>query len=155
MDALTTLLEQAEAERNIALAAFNQTRARRDAARTQSQELATYRSDYQQRWRAQFQRGAALEIVRHYQQFSLRLDTAIEQQTQAEQVCETALARAEDTLAAHELRLASVRKLIERRSAEQARVQGRREQKQADELATRMALKRTGVLPGLRMRVLA
>ena len=36
MDALKTLLEQAEADRNQALSAFNLTRARSEAARTQA-----------------------------------------------------------------------------------------------------------------------
>ncbi len=142
MDTLRTLLEQAEAERNAALGALNQARTRRDAARTQAQELEAYRHDYQQRWHAQFQRGAALDIVRCYQQFAERLELALRQQAHAVHVCEAALASAEDTLTAHELRVASVRKLIERREAEQARVAGRREQKVADEIAQRMTLAR-------------
>ncbi|HET9822190.1 MAG TPA: flagellar export protein FliJ [Burkholderiaceae bacterium] len=139
MDTLNTLLEQAEAERNIALAAFNQARARRDAARDQSRGLDGYRDEYRQRWHAQFQRGAALDIVRCYQQFADRLELAIQQQAHALHVCEAALARAEDTLRAHELRVASVRKLIERRRDEQQRTLARREQKVADDHAMRMA----------------
>ena len=142
MDTLTTLLEQAEAERNIALAAFNQARSRRDAARAQAQDLDGYRGEYQQRWHSQFQRGAGLDIVRCYQQFAERLELAIQQQAHALSVCEAALARAEDTLRAHELRVASVRKLIERRRDEQQRTQARREQKVADDQAMRMALAR-------------
>jgi hypothetical protein len=67
MDTLITLLEQAEAERNQALAAFNHTRARCDAARQQALQLEAYRAEYRQRWSAQFAKGAALEIVRCYQ----------------------------------------------------------------------------------------
>ncbi len=138
-DALTTLLEQAEAERNQALAAFSQQRARHDAARTQAAQLETYRSDYQQRWRAQFARGAALEIVRCYRGFADRLDAAIAQQGQAVAQAQIAQDRASDTLTAHELRVASVRKLIERRQEAERQLAERRERKDDDETAMRMA----------------
>jgi flagellar FliJ protein len=142
MDALDTLLEQAEAERNAALAAFNHARARRDETRTLAAELDTYRNDYRQRWQQQFQRGTTLAIVRCYQQFSDRLELALGQQAHALTVCEQALTRANDTLAAHELRVASVRKLIERRSIEARRDVERREARADDELAMRMARQR-------------
>jgi flagellar FliJ protein len=134
-ETLSTLLEQAEAQRNIALAAFNQARARRDEARVQAQDLDAYRSDYAARWQREFkQRGAALEVMRSYHQFAQRLDQAIAQQSHAIEVCEQAFARANDMLAAHELRCASVRKLIERRVQEQREGVQRREQRAADDL---------------------
>jgi flagellar protein FliJ len=139
METLTTLLEQAEQQRNVALAAFNQSRARRDEARTQARELETYRDDYTTRWSGQFQRGAALELVRSYHQFAARLELAISQQAQALAVCEQSLVRANDVLAAHELRVASVRKLIERRRHEQRQGLEQREQRANDDQALRMS----------------
>jgi flagellar protein FliJ len=139
MDALTTLLEQAEAERNRALAAFNQQRARCDAARAQAVQLENYRSDYQQRWQTQFARGAAFEIVRCYRGFADRLDTAIAQQGESVVQAQAAQARAGDTLTAHELRVASVRKLIERRQEAERQRAERHERKADDETAMRMA----------------
>ena len=138
-DALTTLLAQAEAERNQALAAFNQQRARCDAARLQATQLETYRHDYQQRWRAQFASGATHEIVRCYRGFADRLDAAIAQQGEAVVHAQAAQARASDALTAHELRVASVRKLIERRVRAEQLLAERREQKADDETASRMA----------------
>ena len=137
MDPLTTLLEQAEADRNRALAAFNQLRARSDAARIQAAQLEDYRRDYQQRWSAQFALGAGLDIVRCYQGFADRLETAITQQGHA-----LAQARAGDALSAQELRVASVRKLIDRRVQAQRQLLERREQKADDEHAMRVALAR-------------
>jgi flagellar FliJ protein len=139
MDALTTLLEQAEAERNQALAAFNQQRARCDAARAQAVQLESYRSDYQQRWQSQFARGAALEIVRCYRGFADRLDTAIAQQGESVVQAQAAQAHAGDMLTAHELRVASVRKLIERRQEAERQRAERHERKADDETAMRMA----------------
>jgi flagellar protein FliJ len=138
VETLTTLLEQAEQQRNIALAAFNQSRARRDEARMQARDLETYRDDYAARWNGQFQRGAALEVLRSYHQFAARLELAISQQAHAFTVCEQALARANDVLAAHELRVASVRKLIERRRHEQRQGLEQSEQRVSDEIAQRM-----------------
>jgi flagellar protein FliJ len=142
METLHTLLDQAEQQRNIALAAFNQSRARRDEARTQARDLEAYRDDYSAKWSGQFQRGAALEVLRSYHQFAARLELAIAQQTQALAVCEQALARANDVLAAHELRVASVRKLIERRHHEQRQGLERHEQRANDEQAQRMRTQR-------------
>jgi flagellar protein FliJ len=142
METLHTLLDQAEQQRNIALAAFNQSRARRDEARTQARELESYRNDYSARWNGQFQRGAALEVLRSYHQFAARLELAISQQAHALSVCEQALTRANDVLAAHELRVASVRKLIERRRHEQRQGIERHEQRASDEQAQRMRAQR-------------
>jgi flagellar protein FliJ len=147
-DTLSVLLEQAEAQRNTALAAFNQSRQRRDAARDQLHELQRYQADYTARWNRQFhQQGAALEIVRSYHQFADRLQLALAQQAHALNVAEQALTRANDTLAAHELRVASVRKLIERRAAETRQRDERREQRHDDEIAQRLAALRRAAAP--------
>jgi flagellar FliJ protein len=138
-ETLATLLEQAESQRNIALAAFNQARARRDEARAQAQEIEAYRDDYTARWSGQFQRGgAALEVMRSYHQFAARLDLAISQQAHALTICEQALTRANDVLAAHELRVASVRKLIERRVHDARALDAKREQRASDDLRARV-----------------
>lgn len=144
MDPLNTLLEQAQAERNQALATFNQLRARADAAREQAAQLESYRADYQQRWSAQFARGAALEIVHCYQGFANRLEAAIAQQAHTVALARAAQERANDTLTAHELRVASVRKLIERRVLAERQLAERREQKGSDESALRVAMRRAG-----------
>ena len=146
-DTLTTLLEQAEAARNQALAAFNQARARCDAARNQAVQLDAYRADYQQRWSLQFAQGAALEIVRCYQGFADRLEAAITQQGQAVGAAQAAQARAGDVLTANELRVASVRKLIERRALAARQASEQREQKADDEHALRMSLAHGGRHP--------
>ena len=138
-DPLATLLEQAEAGRNQALAALNQTRMRCDAAREQALQLDTYRAEYEQRWSTRFASGAALEIVRCYQGFADRLEAAITQQAQAVAQAQSAQTQAGDLLSAHELRVASIRKLIERRAAAQRQAADRRDHLQADEASMRAA----------------
>ena len=142
MGNLDPLLEHAESLRNVALADFNRAVARRDGARAQAHDLAAYRADYVQRWKARFQLGAALAIVHCYRQFGDRLELAITQQAHAVDASEQALARANDSLVAHELRVASVRKLMQRRELERARSGERREQRATDEFAQRMGMRR-------------
>ena len=141
-DTLNTLLEQAEAERNQVLAAYTHTRARADAAREQALQLEAYRADYRHRWSLRLAQGVGLDIVRCYQGFADRLEVAIAQQAHAVTLAQAALVRAGDVLSAHELRVASVRKLIERRSAAERQLRERIEQKADDEQATRIALSR-------------
>ena len=144
MNALHTLFERAQAERNLALGSFNQMRSRFDAARAQATQLEAYRADYERRWSARFAQGAALQIVRCYQDFSQRLQTAIAQQGFAVAQAQAAVAQAGDALTAHEMRVASVKRLIERRTQAERRILERREQKTDDEYATRVALARGG-----------
>lgn len=141
---LLTLLELAETERNAALAALNQSRQRCQAAQQQAQQLDDYRRAYRQRWSLHFAQGAALAIVRCHHAFSDRLDTAIGQQAHVVRQAEAGREAAGHSLTAQELRVASVRKLLERR-AQAVRHQGeRREQKTSDEQAMRVHSQRHG-----------
>jgi flagellar FliJ protein len=139
MQSLTLMLEREESERDAALAALNDARRQAEGARVQAAQLLTYRADYEGRWSKQFARQGAIEIVQCYHAFTQRLEQAIVQQ---QRVAEHALAQLEHAralLQACELRVASVRKLIERRVQAQERVAARREQKQTDEAAQRAA----------------
>ena len=139
---LLMLLEQAETERNAALAALNERRLRSQAAQEQARQLEDYRGTYRQRWSAQFAQGAALSIVRCHHAYADRLDLAIGQQGLVVRQTDVAHEQAGQLLNACELRLASVRKLIERR-AQMLRQQGeRRDQKASDEQAMRVHAQR-------------
>jgi len=139
---LLMLLEQAESERNAALAALNERRKRCLAAQDQARQLDDHRNAYRQRWSVQFAHGAALPIVRCHHAFADRLDAAIGQQCLAVRQAEAVHKQAGQVLNACELRVASVRKLIERR-AQMLRQQGeRRDQKESDEQAMRVHAQR-------------
>ncbi len=137
LQSLHVLLKQAESERDQALALLQQAQQRADAARLQAEQLQAYRGQYQQRWSAQFAQRGAIEIVHCYQGFNARLEQAITHQEQAATQSGTQLERARSTLQERELRVASVRKLIERRRLELRRLEERREQKLTDEAAQR------------------
>ena len=80
-----------------------------------------------------------MDIVGCYQNFGQRLDQAIGQQAGIADYADQRLSAARDVLRERELRVASVRKLIERRRAEAMRSQMRQEQRATDEQAARAA----------------
>jgi flagellar FliJ protein len=139
MDALDTLLERAIAERDQALLVLGRAEAALQRQQVQLAQLGGYRTEYHQRWAGQFSRHGAIEIVHCYQSFVQRLDEALAQQQLQVQAASAGVQRARDALLARETRAASVRKLIERRSAEQRLAHDRREQRQTDERAQQAA----------------
>jgi flagellar FliJ protein len=141
---LTILLGQAERQRDAALAEHLRAQTASEAAATQAEQLRAYRKDYEQRWSAQFCREGKIELVRCYQSFMERLTQAVDQQTQVAEHAKTQVERALIAVREVELRCASVRKLIERRTLEMRIDAERRDQKHSDEIATRAAWNRIG-----------
>jgi flagellar FliJ protein len=135
MSALNTLLSQAEGERNQAMAALRRAEEHVRRLRAQTEQLSGYRADYQRRWAGQFSQQGTMDIVQCYQSFTQRLDEALAQQQQQTTAAEQQVAVLREKLLATELRVASVRKLIERRQAELRHAEDRREQRQTDETA--------------------
>ena len=149
---LMALLGQAESERDDArLHSQRQAAAHRTAA-AQVEQLLEYRRDYEARWGEHFSRQSKVELLRCYQGFIERLTQAIEQQRLAAAHAETQAVAAAAALQVSELRVASVRKLIARRVAEQQLSLDRREQKQTDEFAARAAWQRPSNFGSLSIR---
>jgi flagellar protein FliJ len=144
LQSLNVLLEQATAERDAALGALQRASAAAASAQAQADSLVAYRGDYQRRWSQQFGQSGAIEIVRCYRDFNERLSQAIDHQQRAVASAQAQCERARDELQQRELRVASVKKLIERRIAEERSAAERREQKQTDESAQRAAWRRGG-----------
>lgn len=136
---LVALLAQTERQRDLALADHLKAQSVRDAAQAQAEQLVAYRRDYEQRWSAQFCREGRIELVRCYQGFMERLTQAVEQQVRIAASLGEQAEQANATLRQREQQLAAVRKLIERRLAEDRATGLRHEQKQSDELAARIA----------------
>ena len=142
MQTLQTLLGQAESARDAAQAALRIAVDAAERARAQLDQLQTYRGEYQQRWQAQFSRHAAIEIVQCYRSFMDRLEQAVAQQQRVSEQVERQAEHARTRLSECELRVASVRKLIERRLHELEQRQRRIDQKRDDEAAQRAAWQR-------------
>lgn len=147
--ALITLLEQAENERDAALARLRQADEAAQQARSQAEQLHAYREDYRRRAPALHGKAASIELVRCHQGFMQRLDQAIEQQRgQLAKLEQNAVAQRE-TVLEREIRVASVKKLIDRRADEARRHAARIEQRHTDETALRASLARPSEMGAL------
>ncbi len=134
---LQALLAQTERERDIALIDSQRASTLHAQAVQQHEQLLTYRSEYEQRWGQQFRTSATIDVLQCYQGFMDRLVIAVEQQQRAVSDAALTSERERQRLQQHEIRVASVRKLIERRVADMQRGVERREQKSTDEFAAR------------------
>lgn len=137
LNTLTLLLEQAERERDEALAAHGEAQAALGRARAQADDLTQYQAAYHQRWRNEAQGGLGIETLQWYHSFGERLTQALGQQDQLLQVLETRWTTTRELLQQREMRVASLRKLIERRQAEAQLLAQRQDQKLNDEWAAR------------------
>lgn len=142
MQALMTLLARAEQERDAARAQHQGAQAALDGARTQALQLLEYRREYEQRWSERFAEQGQAELLHCYHGFVGRLSHAVDHQARVEAHARQQLERAAQALQQLELRVASVRKLIERRVQEMTRLGEQREQRALDELASRAAWNR-------------
>lgn len=136
---LPLLLEQAENERDAALARMLQADDVARQARSQAEQLHAYREDYRKRAPALNGRSASIELVRCHQGFTQRLDQAIEQQRGQLVALEQQLAALRALLMEREVRVAAVKKLIERGAQEAQRHLVRAEQRHTDEAALRLS----------------
>jgi flagellar protein FliJ len=138
IEPLLSLLAHAERERNAAMATAKRLELEHRGAQRQAEQLQTYRRDYEQRWSSQFSRSGGIDIVQCYQGFVTRLGQAIDVQQRVTLLAAQRLEQAQAEWQVHEMRVASVRKLIERRGKELRGVEARREQQQLDEHAARL-----------------
>ena len=139
---LMALLGQAERERDDAVANARRAEAAHKAAEDQADQLVAYRLDYEARYREKFSRQSSIDQFQTYQGFMGRLSLAVDQQKNVVANVLRRVDAAREVVREQELRVASVRKLIERRLAELRLAADRREQKQTDEFASRAAWNR-------------
>jgi flagellar protein FliJ len=142
LDPLMALLAQAERERDEAMSVTQRALDTERAAHNQVEQLVVYRGEYENRFRDQFSRNGSIDILQCYQGFTQRLNSAIEQQKNVAAHSSLKVEQARTLLREQEIRVASVRKLLERRLAEMRLVADRRDQKQTDEFAARAAWNR-------------
>lgn len=134
-DSLATMLELAARQRDTARAALMQAEGASNRALAQLDQLVAYQAEYRTRAPGRAGLAAPIELLRCHQGFMGRLDQALLQQREAVKNADAELHRRRQHVQQAELHLASVQKLIERRQAEHARAEARREQRQTDESA--------------------
>ncbi|MEX8517196.1 MAG: flagellar export protein FliJ [Leptothrix sp. (in: b-proteobacteria)] len=142
LQSLGVLLEHAERERDQARVRLQRAELALNNAQTQAEQLQQYRTESDQRWNAQARQGISIALLQCHQQFSGRLHGAVGQQDQQLARLQADQQRRQAELLACELRVASVRKLLERRSGVLQQQAERSEQKQLDERSSRATWQR-------------
>ena len=133
--ALHTLLEHAERQRDEAHSALLQAEDHLRRLQNQEEQLLAYREDYRQRHPALGGRSTSIELLRCHEGFMQRLDQALQQQRVQVQHAEHRGTQLRADLVAQETRVASVRKLLERRGAQVQQLAARLDQRRSDETA--------------------
>ena len=142
---LRTLLEREQKRRDDQMAVVRNAVANAEAQQQQADGLGGYRAEYCAKWSAQFQRAASIEILRSYHGFLSRLDQAITQQQSVVEHAQRMVDVQRQRLVEREIRVATVERLIQRREAMLAKVADRRDQKNLDEMAQRLARARANL----------
>ena len=142
LNALTVAVEVASRKRDEARRLLQDAQGAQQAAQDQLNQLQGYARETEGRWGMRADAAVQPEVMFHHYQFMDRLGHAVGLQTGVVGDHASRVQDATRTLLDAELRLASLRKVLERRQAELALRQQRREQKATDE---RAALRLAGV----------
>lgn len=104
-------------------------------AQDQMLQLESYAADTEARWSALARVRANAELMRHNHHFMARLHQAMGLQRQTVAALKDELRVAGKRLLAAELRLASLKQVLQKRQGAASKLLARREQKQMDEFA--------------------
>ena len=135
LSALSVAVELAERKRDEARRVLQDARRAQQAARDQMEQLQGYAQETQNRWGMRANANVQPEVMYHHYQFMDRLHHAMGLQTTVVTSHDARISAAQQALLETELRLASLKKLTEKRRKEFELLQSRREQKQTDERA--------------------
>ena len=135
LNALSVAVEVASRKRDDARKVLQDTLAAEQAARAQLDQLEDYARETESRWGMKADTAMQPEVMYHHYQFMDRLQHAMDLQTTVVASHEGRITAAQQALLATELRLASLKKLADKRRKEIELLQTRREQKQTDERA--------------------
>lgn len=135
LGALAVAVDVALRKRDEARRLLQDARSAQEGALEQMAQLQGYANDTQNRWGMRAHAQVAPEVMYHHYQFMDRLQHAIGLQTTVMNDHGGRVEAAQQALLAAELRLASLKKLMDKRRAEWDQMQQRREQKQTDERA--------------------
>ena len=132
---MNTLLEHAEHQRDQAMAELLQAEEAVRRLRAQADQLAAYRLDYQRKDPAKPGQLAAIEQLRGHLAFMQRLDQAVLLQQAQLDTAQRKATLLRQALLVQETRVASVRKLLQRRDHEQLLRASHHEERRNDEAA--------------------
>lgn len=140
-NALTYLVEQAEKSRNSAGIVLAKSRIAEQQIDQQVVTLREYRKEYYLRMCKAMSCGAALQLVRDYQQFLASLDEAIMNAEGYLAKQQEKVAISMDDMNKRQRELSSMGTLAKRRQASEQQAQEKIENKEQDAMATRVYLR--------------
>lgn len=143
LHALMVAIEMATHKRDEARQLLRERQRAHEAAQSQMEQLQSYVQEMQQRWAPQEGAELKLEVLYHHEQFMARLQHAIGLQAKVVQDQAIRLETAQKALMTAELRVTSLKKVVQTRQRDIALAQMRREQKQTDERAALQFIGRT------------
>ncbi|MFN7154673.1 MAG: flagellar export protein FliJ [Acidovorax sp.] len=135
LNALMVAVEVASRKRDEARKVLQDTQAAQKAAHDQLDQLEGYARETEARWGNKADTAMQPEVMYHHYQFMDRLGQAAHMQTGVAGDQAQRVDRARRALIEAELRLASLRKVMEKRRHDFEQQQSRRDQKQTDERA--------------------
>lgn len=135
LNALAVAVEAASRKRDDARRVLQDTQAAQQAALAQLEQLEGYARETEARWGVKADTAMKPEVMYHHYQFMNRLGHAAGIQTGVVGDHAHRVEAARQALLQAELRLASLRKVVNKRRQELELAQMRREQKQTDERA--------------------
>lgn len=148
LNALNVAVEAAARKRDAARQVLQDMQRVAQAGQAQLEQLGGYAQETQNRWGMQADSTVKPEVMYHHYQFIGKLEHAIGLQSGVVQEQARRVEQARQALLEAELRLTSLRKVVERKQHELAIAQMRREQKQTDERASlRLAAANQGIGP--------
>lgn len=134
-NALSVAVEMATRQRDEARRVLQHAQGAQRAAQDQLQVLQGYAQETESRWGMRAQATVVPEVMFHHYHFMGRLDHAAGLQSGVVDDHAQRVALAQQQLRDAEVRLASLRKLLEKRQMEALQAQARRDQKMTDERA--------------------
>lgn len=135
LNAFLVAVEMAERKRDQARQALQDVKQARQAAQEQLNQLENYAQETQNRWGMRANATVQPQVMFHHYQFMDRLSHAIGLQTGVVGDHSLRVENATRVLLETELRLAALKKVVEKRRRDLEALQMRREQKQTDERA--------------------
>ena len=135
LHALTVAVEAASRKRDEARRVLQDTLAAQLGARSQLDQIEGYARETDARWGVREDTPMQPEVMYHHRQFMARLGHAASLQATVVGDHASRVDAARRALLDAELRLASLRKVVDKRRHEQETAQMRRDQKQTDERA--------------------
>ena len=136
---LQPLVHLAQQQNEAATRKFGQLNQQQQAAQAKLDALLQYRKDYQARFQEAEQNGMNQAELRNFQGFILRLDEAIEQQRNTNELALNQLQIGRNELQEAQRKMKSIDTLAQRHIENEKKLEAKSEQRQQDEHTGRIA----------------